>query len=667
MKVALAQMDVKANMPRQNLETMLEMIDQAKAAGADIVAFPEMCVGGYLVGDRWTEDRFVRNLLEYNEPLRKASEGIVLMYGNVAVDEGAKGKDGRSRKFNAAYIFDNGKPAERARAVPALADGITLKTLLPTYRMFDDARYFFGANDLAIDLNIPLEEILQPFAVNIRGRTINLGVELCEDLWCADYRKNGEALNPTKYLLDNGAGFIFNLSASPWTFGKNEARDHAVQFIKAEVGDKFKPFFYVNKVGVQNNGKNIVTFDGGTTVYNADAKPCNIIPQQYTDGILLADMHDLADAQTAPEVQRPQRDKIEEKYNAIIRGIQHVKDIVGAAEHPKHVIGLSGGIDSAVAAALIAAAIGRDKVIGVNLPTQYNSSKTKGIAAHVAKELGIAYDVIPIENLARQNIDVLNAADLDGTGRQLSMLNEENVQAKIRGTNILSNLAAKYGAIFTNNGNKLETALGYATLYGDVGGAYAPLADLTKTEVFDLARYINKRAGKEIIPAALLPDELFRFKKDQMPPSAELKEAQIDPMKFGYHDALLEAYTDYRKKGPEDVMQWYLNGTLADKLHIKPALLTRWGLDDPKEFITDLEWFDTKYRANVFKRIQGPPTIITSKTAFGFDLRESMLPNEQTLAYERLKEQVLCMQTYHEHNHEDENHERRYAHEEVPA
>jgi NAD+ synthase (glutamine-hydrolysing) len=218
----------------------------------------------------------------------------------------------------------------------------------------------------------------------------------------------------------------------------------------------------------------------------------------------------------------------------------------------------------------------------------------------------------------------------------------ENLQAKIRGTSILSNLAAKYNGIFTNNGNKLEIALGYATLYGDVGGERAPIGDLNKIEVVKMAEFMNNKIFKdEVIPCTLFPDRLWRFNANQIQPSAELKEAQVDPMKFIYHDALLDMMTDYQKTSVADIMQLYLDGKLHEKIDYYLAdilegdkvgleIMQRWGVDNPAEFVKDLEWFDSTIQKNVFKRIQSPPIIITSKSAYGYDIRESMLPYEPT-------------------------------------
>lgn len=653
MKIALAQMEVVPGRPRINVANMIRLIGEAKKKGVDLVAFPEMCVGGYLLGDKWTNEEFCKNLMDFNEEIRKASRGIAVAYGNIFVDyEVCKrcgdnnihpNKDGRVRKYNAVYVFQDGKPAKKLKECGIIPVGIQPKNLLPTYRIFDDERYFFSLQDIAKDFGKDLEELAQPFILDVGGKKVEIGFELCEDLWCEDYRKNLEALNITKILINNNAKLIVNLSSSPWTYGKNNARDRRVGFLKKESEDRFVPFLYVNCTGVQNNGKNIVTFDGGSTVYNKQGLPVLFAKEAYGQELMIVDEKTL----DGKALERKENNKIKQKYDAIIRGIKNLRDINGMAEQPNFIIGLSGGIDSALVASLLVKAVGKEKVFGVNLPTKYNAEKTKNAAAYIVRKLGIKYEVIPIEELVEVNKKILDNVNVDGTGKKLSNLNIENVQAKIRGTSILSNLAAKYGGIFTNNGNKLEVAIGYATLYGDVGGAIAPIADLTKTEVVEMAKFMNKEIFHEIvIPEILFPDELWRFSEEKIQPSAELKDKQIDPMKFGYHCALLEALTDYRKKSAADVMQWYLNGEMEKNLNISLELLERWNITNPEEFIKDIEWFESLMQNSIFKRVQAPPIIITSKSAYGFDIRESMFPYETTLRHDELKKKILAMGKY---------------------
>src|SRR3989339_284319 len=665
MKIALAQMEVIPGKPKENIKKILEMVKNAKQEKVDLIAFPEMSVGGYLLGDKWLNDEFCVDLMSYNEDIRKASEGIAIAFGNIFIDKdintrvGDKNihpnKDGRTRKYNAVYVFQNGKEVKRAKETKILPPTVQPKTLLPNYRIFDDQRYFLSLEDVAKDFSVQLNELLQPFILEIRGKATPVGFEICEDLWCEDYRKDGKALNPTKMLIENGAKIIVNISASPWTYGKNATRDRKVKFLKSESGDKFVPFFYVNHTGVQNNGKNFVTFDGGSTVYNKNGEPIRFSKAAYEEELMIIDEKDL----NGKAIERAKRNKIEQKYHALLAGIRHMKTTIGSNEQPSYVIGLSGGIDSSLVAALLVKAVGKDKIIGVNMPTKYNSQKTKDAAANLAKKLGIKYIVVPIGSLVDTNIELLNNADADKTAKKLSVLNIENVQAKIRGTSILSNLSAKYGSIFTNNGNKIETALGYATLYGDVGGAIAVIGDLTKTEIVEMCKFMNKEIFKEeVIPEILFPDRLWRFSEEKIIPSAELKEKQIDPMKFGYHCALTDAMTDYKKHTPVEILNWFLDGTLDKNLDkyfegtienpqgTTLELMKRWNVTNPEEFVKDLEWFDGLVNKNVFKRVQSPPIIITSKSAYGFDIRESVLPSETTREYDQLKEQVLRMKEY---------------------
>jgi NAD+ synthase (glutamine-hydrolysing) len=622
MRVALAQMRVLPGRPERNVATMATLIDQARDRGCRFVAFPEMCVGGYLLGDRWLEDAWCEELVEQNERIRRLSEGIVVVYGNVYLDRSGVNKDGRIRKFNAGYAFHDGRAVPRPGPAP---DGVAIKSLLPNYREFDDERYFFSLLDLAVDLDLPIQTLLQPFEATIDGTPTRFGVEICEDLWSNDYRCAGRPLNVTRHLIENGAGCIFNLSSSPWTFGKDRARNNRVQESFRDAGG-FVPFYYVNCVGTQNNGKNLVVFDGDSTVYDAQAQVVASASTPFEQELVVHDT-----ARVEPMAKRP-LDRIEAKYRAILEGIRGVDETMGSSSFP-YVIGISGGVDSALVACLLRDAIGSARVLGFNMPSRYNSDETRSYAAHVAERLGIHLHTVPINELAAVNNRLLEPFEQ-------SALNRENVQAKVRGTNILSNVAGIRGGVMTCNGNKVEIALGYATLYGDVNGALAPIGDLLKTEIFAMARFLNERVyGDEVVPRALLPDDGFEF---GFPPSAELAAGQVDPMKWGYHDALVEAFTTYRRASAETILGWYHDGQLAERLRIPGRLLTRYGLEDPRTFVADLEWVVTAMQRAVFKRIQAPPIIILSKGSYGFDIRESQLPTCWTTRYRELKEKVLA-------------------------
>jgi NAD+ synthase (glutamine-hydrolysing) len=641
MRTALAQMRVLPGKPEENFRTMEAMIAEAKASGCEAIAFPELCVGGYLLGDLWLDERWCADLESYDERLRELSGGIVLIYGNVYVDRAATNKDGRSRKYNAVRAFQDGKPLPHALAPGMdsypLPDGVAPKTLLPNYRIFDDERYFYSLLELSTAIGEGLPRLLQPLVATIAGKPFPIGLEVCEDIWFKDYEYSREPMNVSKYLIRNGAKAIFNVSASPWTYGKDWARDNRLREAAQDAGD-FVPLYYVNCVGTQNNGKNFVTFDGDSAVYSADARRALSSRAPFEAELLIHDgaglygdiAKDRGEA-AAGGAPRRERSRIEWKYLAAREALRALDELFGNSRFPL-VIGLSGGVDSSLVAALATLALGPGRVRAFNLPSRYNSDRTRNVARHVAKALGLRLDEIPIEPMVAANEEAI--AFLEPSG-----LNKENIQAKIRGTSVLSNAAACLGGVMTNNGNKVEVALGYATLYGDVNGAIAPIGDLLKTEVFEMCRYLNDEVFKaEVIPQSLLPDQDYRF---EIAPSAELKSDQVDPMKWGYHDALLSAFTDYKRLSAEEALELYLHGELATRLDIPESLLARYGLDLAPAFVADLEWFADSLQRAVFKRVQAPPIVIMSKGAYGFDIRESQLPAIRTRRYLELREAAL--------------------------
>jgi NAD+ synthase (glutamine-hydrolysing) len=652
MKIALAQIEVIPGKIDHNIHRMLDMIKYARMAAVDLIVFPELCISGYILSDQWVNESFCQELMEYNEVLMQASHDIAIIYGNIYLDLEINkrmtddayhpNKDGRARKYNGVYVFQNGRPARRMKETSILPQGVQPKTLLPEYRVFDDERYYFSLQDVAKDAGVLVNELAQPFIIEVNGRKRLIGCEVCEDLWCNDYRLSGKPLNITNFLIDNGAQMIINISASPWNYGKNASRDNRIAFLKEQAGSKFVPFIYVNNVGVQNNGKNIITFDGATTVYNRDGKPVLMIEQAYKEDLSIFDESIFNN----PSLIRKEEPRIRRKYEAIISGIKHMSLFKEEDEPLQFVIGLSGGIDSAVVTCLLTMACGKENVTAINMPSAHNV-RTKEIASYVADKLGLDFCVVPIDAFIPPHGIFEDLDKKYSPSEKVRDLSNENIQAKIRGTSILSNFAGRYNRFFTCNGNKLEIALGYTTLYGDVNGALAPIGDLTKTEVYEMAHFLNDEIFREqIIPPSLLPDSLFTFNKQWIAPSPELKKDQVDPMRFGYHDALLEALTDFIRKSPEEILEWYLAGVLEHNLKIDKNLIVRWDIDNPVVFLQDLEWFVSTIQRNIFKRVQSPPIIITSRSSYGYDIRESMLPFFKTAAYERLKAKVLRMKKY---------------------
>ena len=520
MKIALAQMEVIPGKIDHNVHVMLDMITRARNEAVDLIVFPELCISGYILSDQWVSESFCAALMEYNQVLMQASHDIAIVYGNVYLDHEINkrmadgtyhpNKDGRTRKYNGVYVFQNGRPAHRVKENSILPQGVQPKTLLPEYRIFDDERYYFSLQDVAKDASVSLRDIVQPFIIEVKGEKKLIGCEVCEDLWCNDYRLSGKALNITNFLIDNDAEIIVNISASPWNYGKNAARDNRIDFLKEQAGTRFVPFIYVNNVGVQNNGKNIVTFDGGTTVYNRDGKPVFMVEQSYKDELSIFDESIF----NKPPLIRKEEPRVRRKYEAIIAGIKHMALFKAEGEPLQFVIGLSGGIDSAVVACLLTVACGKENVVALNMPSVHNV-RTRETAKNIADKLGIDFYVIPIDKFIPPH-EIFDDFDQKYNPPEgVRDLSYENIQAKIRGTSILSNFAGRYNRFFTCNGNKLEIALGYTTLYGDVNGALAPIGDLTKTEVYEMAHFLNDEIfGEQMIPSSLLPDHLLLLMND---------------------------------------------------------------------------------------------------------------------------------------------------------
>ena len=625
-EIALVQMEVKPGRPDLNVERMLAFVTEARAAGAEIVVFSELCVSGYVLGDLWEVDALVEDFAAYSDEIRRASAGLHIVFGNVAVDRDAVGQDGRLRKYNAVYVCSDGEYVEREQVPTGLPCGIQPKTLQPNYRFFDDDRHFFSLRHLAEATGKPLDAWLHPYEVRLGdGRVFRFGVQLCEDMWCQDYCRAGETIDTLALYYQRGAEAVFNLSSSPWTWQKNDKRNRVVRDILKRSP---LPFFYANQVGSQNNGKNIIVFDGDSTAYGTDGEVVRRAEPWREQLLLTSGDTGVASAQSESEA----------RYMGILTGLRHLDYLRGTENN--FLIAASGGVDSSVVVCLLERAFGPERVFAVNMPTRFNAAVTQDNARDMCERLGVGYISRPIEELYEVVATLVKCTEFAFGPGEYTRLVDENIQARIRFADVLSGLAAKYGLIFTNNGNKTEVALGYATLYGDVSGSVAPIADLYKTEVFELARYLNDIVyGREVVPENLLSGEIV--------PSAELSTAQDvtkglgDPIKYGYHDAVLRQMIEYRRHGV-DFLQWLLDGVLLQRLLWDEETRFREYFSDTKEWIDDLEWVERQLRINYFKRIQAPPIIVLSKRAFGFDLRETQWPAYAPRRYDELKAQVLA-------------------------
>lgn len=619
LKIAVAQIDVAPGHSDKNVAKILTLIKEARENKDDIIVFPEMAVSGYFIGDEWENKAFINDAFSYNEDIAKAAKDIIVIWGNIDIDASKKNEDGRVRKYNSAFIAQNGKII-----------GKTHKTLLPTYREFDDSRYFYSLRKDAWDQGFSADKLLHPFLITVNNTQISLGLILCEDMWSDDY-----FLQPVKILQQHGAELIVNLSCSPWTWRKNDKRNRVVS-------DRLKehpvPFIYANNIGIQNNGKNIYLFEGNSTIYNANGSLYKVATD-YTEEVLRAILK--AD-NTQVLASLPPLSKEEDSKKLLQGLIFGIKKMIASIGNPKVAIGLSGGIDSALTATLLTYALGPENIFAINMPSRFNSQTTKSAAFKLAQNLKIHYASVPIQDSYEYTRDQLNTTlftRLDGSETEipvtLSSLNEENIQARDRGSRVLAGIASALGAVFTNNGNKTEIAIGYATLYGDVNGALAPLGDLYKGEVYQLANYINQREGWDLIPNAII----------NVVPSAELSTAQNvdenkgDPINYPYHDKLVKSFIEFRLD-PEDILRLYKDGKLIETLGVDKENF-KTNFPDAKSFIDDLEHKWRLFKISYFKRIQAPPIIAVSRRAFGFDLREAQNGYYFTRNYKNLKEELL--------------------------
>lgn len=629
LKIALGQMEIIPGRPDLNTGIMLSMIAKARQANTDIIIFPEMAIPGYLLGDTWEQSAFLRDCEEYGKQIIKESQNICIIFGNIAIDWSKKNDDGRVRKYNACFIAHN----KKLLGGDNFPYPYRIKTLHPNYREFDDSRHFCSLRKLAIEIGLKIEDLLHPVTVCLKGRNIKLGCILCEDGWSDDY-----AVKPITIISNNEPVDMFiNISSSPFTIGKNNKRN---RIFSKQASENSVPLIYVNNVGVQNNGKTIYTFDGFSTVYNSYGQIVNYC-EPFTPTLKFVDLLETQQISDQPLLV-PDDQSIESVYQALNYGIKKFLDAIGIK---KVVVGASGGIDSAVSAAMYANIVGPENLLLINMPSIYNSNKTKDLAKLLAQNLGCHYSVMPIQQSVNQTVaqlsdtPVINLATKSETNLIVSSFTAENIQARDRSARILAGAAASFGGGFTCNANKSETTVGYSTLYGDLAGFLAALADLWKHQIYDLARYLNKHVYKrEVIPQASI----------DIVPSAELSSEQAveqgkgDPIIYPYHDFLFRAFIEnWTKATPEDILEWYCQGVLEEKIRCQKGLVNKI-FNSPAEFIEDLErWWKLFTGMAVAKRIQAPPILAVSRRAYGFDHRESQNGTYFTARYHKLKEQLL--------------------------
>ncbi|HEX6211048.1 MAG TPA: NAD+ synthase [Methylomirabilota bacterium] len=559
-RVGLAQINPTVGDLEGNVARIRAGLEQARAVGARLVAFPELAITGYPPEDLLFKSTFVESNLRALADVAAASTGLTAIVGFV---------DKRDDIFNAAAVLHDG----------ALA-GVYHKQYLPNYGVFDENRYFRAGTEAPV---FTLGET--SFAVNI-----------CEDIWYPT--------GPTTRQALAGAELIVTINASPYHAGKGHQRE---RMIATRAADDVVCLAFVNMVG----GQDELVFDGGSLIVNERGEPV-ARGRQFAEDFVAADLdldavfharlHDSRrrkEKQGAAEVSRivlpplapaaapplPPREvvplaPVDEVYEALVLG---TRDYVRKNGFSHVVIGLSGGIDSSLVAAVAVAALGRENVSGVTMPSPYSSAGTRRDARRLARNLGIDCQTLPITPVFRAFKRTL-AAPFKGLKEDVA---EENIQARIRGT-LLMALSNKFGWLVLTTGNKSEIAVGYSTLYGDMAGGFAVIKDVPKTLVYEVSRHVNAQAGREVIPVSVF----------DRAPSAELRPDQTDQdtlPPYPQLDAILQAYVEEDRGVSDLVARGFPEETVRRVIRMVDV--------------------------NEYKRRQGPIGVKITPRAFGRDWR----------------------------------------------
>ena len=537
MRAALGQFNPCVGDIVGNVEKMRAMYAEAAGLGADVLIFPEMCVCGYPPEDLLLKKHFL-------DDNRSAVEQLATDCPKMAIIAGFAEADNR-KSFNSLAVLGGGRIQKVYR-----------KCVLPNYGVFDEQRYFQPGNE--------------PVVIDVEG--VNVVLTICEDIWQL------ERLD--EFLKDTGCkDVIVNISASPFHVGKmGQRRD-----VLARCSKHFNcAVAYCNLVGGQDeivfDGRSMLLDSQGTIISEAKA---------FTEDLIIADITLAGDERVEIKGIKPPEpytgktmDPIAEVYYALVLG---TSDYVAKNGFQKVIIGLSGGIDSSVVAAIASDALGAENVVGITMPSKFNTPETIGDAQKLADNLGITFSAVPIGDVLEKFNETLGVV----SGWDDSGIAYENLQARIRGTMLMS-LSNQFGYLVLTTGNKSETAVGYATLYGDTAGGFAVIKDVPKTMVYELADFVNKKHQRQIIPVSVI----------ERPPSAELRADQADTDSLPDYDLLdeiLKGYIELDKSGRELAEA----GLSEDIVNRVVRMVDR----------------------NEYKRRQSPPGIKITPKAFGKDRR----------------------------------------------
>jgi NAD+ synthase (glutamine-hydrolysing) len=532
MKIGFAQINPTVGALTENAALVLESYRRLQATGAELVLTPELALTGYPPQDLLFQSGFVEaNIVELHR-LAEVVQGTPLVVGYVDFFEGT------GRPFrNGAAVLRNGKVVEKV-----------FKSLLPTYDVFDEARYFEPAPSVT--------------PVELLGRKV--GITLCEDLWDAPHLPRAYyTQSPVDSLVAQGAELILNLSASPFTMGKPRQRLEMISGLARRHG---VPIAYCNCAGANDQ----LVFDGHSLLVGADGLPRLLMPG-FESAAAVGDLNSPSLAVSSPQEE-------ECLWNALVLG---VRDYFKKCGFQAAVLGLSGGVDSAVVACIAAAALGPEKVLGVTMPTRYSSEGSVTDSQKLASTLGLDFLNVPIDQ-AFEVFEGQFARIFQGLPGNET---EENMQPRLRGMTLMA-LANKFGRLVLSTGNKSELAVGYCTLYGDMCGALSVISDVSKTDVYRLARWINRAA--EVIPNATL----------EKAPSAELKPNQRDQDTLPPYEVL------------DPILKLYV-----EEMRSKREIVA-FGFDE-----ATVDWVLRKVRQNEYKRVQAAPGLKVTARAFGMGRR----------------------------------------------
>ncbi|HYW73692.1 MAG TPA: NAD+ synthase [Pyrinomonadaceae bacterium] len=558
MRVTIGQINTTNGDIRGNVERIIKAIEQAKRDSSDLIVFPEITIQGYTSFDWFLDPDVVRSALNPLEEIIQATEGLTVVVGTIRQNDQPTGR----KVYNSAAVISDGKLL-----------GFADKTLLPEYDVFDDPRYFEPASSRKLfTLDEPRREqdARDPQA---KMPALRLGVAVCEDFWNDKtfWKQRLYPNDPAQELIEMGAQLLVSINASPFNQGKPRRRCDMVSH-RARMANL--PIVFVNLVG----GNDGVIFDGASIIADASGRIILQAPP-FAEFVETVDLDcGLADARCLPG------DDIETVRAALVLGI---RDYARKNNFTKVLLGLSGGIDSALVTALAAEAVGPENVLAITMPSPYSSPGSVDDSLELGRRLGVECRVKPIGDAFHVLRDQLNLPEPSIENKDRVEIAVENLQSRLRG-NILMTISNAENRLLLSTGNKSELALGYCTLYGDTNGGLAVIGDVLKTQVYEMARLFNRKG--ELIPWSII----------DKPPSAELAPGQYDQQSLPPYeklDPILKLYFE-EKRSPDEIIA---AGHNADLVY---DILNR--VESP---------------ANEFKRRQLPPTLIISRNAIGIGRR----------------------------------------------